>query len=113
MNADRRKRISALMNYITDLQKDIRNLGIRQLMDTAEGIKSGVEEVRDEEQEAFDNLSENLQTGERGQDMQEAITNLENTISQLEELITALDGASALEDSTSEALGYLESARGT
>ena len=49
----------------------------------AEG-RAMLEPVRDEEQEAFDNLSEYLRESERGQAMEEAAANLDQTISDLE-----------------------------
>lgn len=45
-----------------------------------------IEGVRDEEQEAFDNLPQSLQDGERGSAMQEAIDALENAVSSLGEV---------------------------
>lgn len=44
-------------------------------------------EVKEEEQEAFDNLPESFQEGERGELMQEAIDTLDNIESELLELI--------------------------
>ncbi len=62
MNKARRKSITAILDAI---QQHIIDL----------------EAIRDEEQEAFDNLPENLQEAERGQSMQEAIDALDEAIS--------------------------------
>ena len=66
MNKDRRKRLNEAL----------------ELLDKAEGFLSDaaqiVTDVRDEEQEAFDNLPEGLQQAERGELMQEAISALED-----------------------------------
>jgi hypothetical protein len=45
-----------------------------------------LEEIRDQEQSAFDNIPESLQEGEKGEAIQNAIDNLENAISDLESL---------------------------
>ena len=65
MNKERRKELEAIDALIA-------------------AAKERLEMVRDAEQEAFDNLPESLQNGERGQAMAEAIENLDNTISSLE-----------------------------
>jgi exonuclease VII small subunit len=66
MNKDRRKSLAEAL----------------ALIDQAEALlqqaSEAVDEVRDEEQEAFDNLPESLQDGERGQQMQEAVSSLES-----------------------------------
>ena len=48
------------------------------------------EEMRDEEQEKFDNLSEGLQASEKGQ-------NIESAVNYLDEAITAIDAIEELE----------------
>lgn len=55
-------------------QRRIRVKDALELIDRARGI---LEEVRDEEQESFDNLPEGLQEGEKGERMQENIDALE------------------------------------
>jgi hypothetical protein len=73
MNKDRRKELTAIGAAILE-------------------AKDHLEAVRDAEQEAFDNLPESLQQGERGQAMEEAIGNLENTISSLEDAAGEIEG---------------------
>lgn len=48
-------------------------------------------EVRDEEDEAYENLPESLQDGDRGDAMQEAIDTLDDAISSLDDVIGFLD----------------------
>ena len=48
-------------------------------------------EVRDEEDEAYDNLPESLQEGDRGDAMQEAIDTLDDAIAYLDDVIGYLD----------------------
>lgn len=74
MNNDRRKSIAAIVTQLQGLDLD--------------SIKSSVEEIRDEEQEAFDNMPESLQEGERGQAMSTAIEALEEVVSALDEFST-------------------------
>ena len=76
MNADRRKRLQDTMSKIN------------------EGLAGLIEEitaVADEEEEAFQNLSENLQGGEKGQKMEETATQLRDAADELEQARNALD----------------------
>lgn len=45
-----------------------------------------MEEVKDEEQEAYDNLPESFQYGERGEQMQEYIDSMDEAYENLEEV---------------------------
>lgn len=74
MNNERRKRIDALLEKLSSISTDI-------------------DILLDEEQEAFDNLPESLQDGERGQKMTEAVDLLEDAKGALEDVITTLEGA--------------------
>ena len=58
MNKTRRKRLAEALDLISQA-KDI------------------LEEVKDEEQDAFDNLPESFQYGERGEQMEEYISDIE------------------------------------
>ena len=58
-----------------------------------------LEEVRDEEQDAYDNMPEGLQYSERGDMMQEAIDNLDEAVDAVDEVISNLESAiSSAED---------------
>ena len=72
MNKARRKRLSEAYEKITEVQ----------------GI---IEEIRDEEQEAHDNLPESFQNGERGEEM-------EGYIEMLDEVYGYLDDAQSVVD---------------
>ena len=50
-----------------------------------EGLSQAVGDVRDEEQESFDNLPEGFQQGERGQAMEQAAGMLDDAVSALEQ----------------------------
>lgn len=51
-----------------------------------------LQEVLDDEEEAFDNMPENLQGSIRGEESQEAIDLLGSSIDNLEDLINDLEG---------------------
>ena len=74
MNADRRKRIQEIIDQLTDIQTD-------------------AEAIRDEEQEAYDNLPENLQGSERGEAMSEAADNLDSAYNSIDEVLEYLNAA--------------------
>lgn len=67
MNDARRKRLAAASQLISD-------------------AKAILEEVRDEEQEAFDAMPESFQNGEKGEKSQEAIDSLDEAASSCEQI---------------------------
>ena len=67
MNRNRRKRLAKALNLIREASVLL-------------------EEIRDEEQECFDNLPEGLQSSEKGEVMEENVEMLEDIISSLEDL---------------------------
>lgn len=73
MNKTRRKAIAAQAALIDHI--------LGQLAD----IRGELETLRDEEQEAYDNMPESLQAGERGDHSQGAISYLESAISYIED----------------------------
>lgn len=75
MNAKRRNAINSIINDLIDKFEEIKAEAIDQLS-----------EIRDEEQEAFDNLPEALQDSERGENMQDCIDALDSFISDLEDM---------------------------
>ena len=61
----------------------------KDLLDVAEHLQDALDrlsEVRDEEQEAFDNMPESLQYGSRGDAMQEAIDTMDEWESEIDEI---------------------------
>ena len=54
-------------------------------------MKSSLEDVRDEEESAFDNLPESIQESERGETMQEIVDALYDACDSLEETIDSLN----------------------
>ena len=77
MNANRRKRLEKVIGRLTELMAEI-------------------DAVREDEQEAFDNMPEGLQYSERGEQMSDNIDTLDmscldlgNVINQLQEIVEA------------------------
>ena len=83
MNKDRRKKIEALKDKLEEV--------ITNARDEVKNIKGQLDEIKDEEQESFDALPDSLQCSERGEAMENAITNLEEADSLLDDLIINLD----------------------
>ena len=74
MNARRRKELGRLNGEI-------------------EMIIADLEELRDQEQEAFDNLPESLQYSEKGEKMEEVINYLDDAIVSIEDTISNIQEA--------------------
>lgn len=72
MNNDRRKRLQKIVDQLAELGEQI-------------------EDILAEEQEAFENMPESLQTSERGTAAEEAISNLE--MANLSEIVDYLQAA--------------------
>lgn len=74
MNKQRRKKIDAIIEKLSCLLDE-------------------VEDVRQEEEEALDNMPESLQETERYEAMQTAVDNLDTVVSGIEEFIELLEEA--------------------
>lgn len=72
MNANRRKRLN---NIAMDLRETV-------------GI---INDIGGEEQEAFDNMPEQLQVSERGERMEEIIDELEDISNSLDDIVTSIE----------------------
>lgn len=66
---------------------------LSEISDQLAGLIVSVEEIRDGEQDKFDNLPEGIQESERGQKFEEAIGSLEEVISSLEEAVNGIETA--------------------
>ena len=73
------------MNKAT--RRKIERIGEEQM----EEIIAKFEEIRDEEQEKFDNLPEGIQESEKGEAFESAIDSLEEIISELETAKESMD----------------------
>lgn len=95
MNNERRKTINEICFELGNINID---WGFHD-------IKAKIESVKDEEEEYFDNMPENLQRSERGEASEQAKDELTEAIDKLDELIDAiplLDEVMSHLDSASE-----------
>ena len=74
MNAQRRKAISKLIEQI-------------------EGIQQDIEMYKDEEEECYYNLPDSIQESERGEVMQDAISQLDDAYNSLDDVMSYLEEA--------------------
>lgn len=72
-----------------------RRKAIAKIAERLEELKTDFELLRDEEQEAFDNMPESIQESERGEHIENIIYNMEEVLENLE---SAFDTMNALED---------------
>lgn len=70
-----------------------RRNGIQEIRDSLDDIISRIEELKDEEQDALDNMPEGLQWSARGDKMQEAIGSMGNAVSSIEKARQSLGAA--------------------
>jgi hypothetical protein len=90
MNKTRRKILNTVARRLVEMEEQLEE--ITALVDDFYTLKDEIEGVMEEEQEAYGNLSEGAQNGERGQAMEEAIRNMEQAQDGLTDLINALEG---------------------
>ena len=64
---------------------------LEKLRDKIQEVLNNLENVRDEEEMAYDNLPEGIQMGERGDMMQEAIETIDEAVGVLEDAISSMD----------------------
>lgn len=84
MNKTRRKALNAVQDRLTALNLDV-------FRGEIESIRDEMERLCDEEQEAFDNLPESVQQGERGSDMQYGLDALKNAFDTIDAIFCALE----------------------
>lgn len=90
MNNERRKKIVGIIDRLNKVKEEINDL------------RSEVSSLQDEEQDAYDNLPESMQDGDRGTAIQDAINELESAYEAImEDSMIDLD----------EAISQLESAK--
>ena len=66
---------------------------LEKLVERIQGIIADLEVLRDEEQECFDNLPESLQESERGERMEDNVSNMDAVIDSLESASDELEDA--------------------
>ena len=63
---------------------------IRRIINETQEIKNRLQVIMDEEEDCFDNLSEGLQCTMRGEEMQDAIDTLDESIDKIDDVIECL-----------------------
>src|SRR6478735_142845 len=86
MNKNRRNDLTKLQDRIIAIKE-----AYDALREELVSIHEDLGNVKEAEQEAFDNMPEGLQQGERGQDMEAAISAMESAESMIEDLTMALE----------------------
>lgn len=81
MNKARRKRIASVIETLENITD----------YDLIETIKGEIEDILWEEDDAYNNMPENLQYSIRGEESSDAIDNLQEAVDALEEAIDALN----------------------
>lgn len=66
---------------------NVRRKRLREAIELLEQAKWIIDEVKEEEQEYFDNMPEGIQTSERGEQMEEIIYNLEEHFDNIETIV--------------------------
>jgi len=66
---------------------------LAKISEQLESLKAELEEVKDQEQEAFDNMPGSFQDGEKGERMQEIIYTLEGVVGDMENAIENINEA--------------------
>lgn len=72
-----------------------RRKALQKIYAAIEEVKSDLENIYDEEQEAFENIPENLEGSERYEAAENAVDNLDNAFSGLGEVLEYLEEAMA------------------
>ena len=80
MNKSRRKKITSVINALENIIE----------YDLIDSIKNEIENILWEEEDAYDNMPENLQCSMRGEASSEAIDNLQNAVDVLEEAVSII-----------------------
>ena len=64
---------------------------ISEILEQLEGLSVEIEEVMNEEQEAYDNLPESIQYSERGENMEGYISSLDDAMNYVSDAISSLE----------------------
>jgi hypothetical protein len=112
MNNERRKTLEGALQELGKAKDELGKISWSEISDLLASAKTAIEETKDEEQEAFDNMTEGLQQTERGQRMDEVANQLDGAVSNVSDILQKLDEAqsigSAIEDVISDVEGCLD-----
>lgn len=98
MNRNRRKDLGALVDRLTALNLD-------EVMAELSSINDDLESIMDEEREYFDNMPENMQSGDKGSAAEEAINSMESAKELLDSIVSALEESADIIRSIDDARG--------
>jgi DNA repair exonuclease SbcCD ATPase subunit len=111
MNEARRKEINEVKGKLETMRSEFQDAVAQLKTDyetRVEEAKSEIENIRDAEQEYYDNMPESFQNGEKGEKAQEAVNELESALSELEgDLLSELE---SLDLNIDEAVSSLDNA---
>ncbi len=71
----------------------VRRKALEEILTRIEDCKNDLESLRDEEQEYLDNMPESLQSSEKHEAAENAVSELDTAIDDLEEAGSSVDGA--------------------
>lgn len=106
MNNKRRKKIKTMIRTLETIQT-LANYNL------IESIKDEIEDILWEEQDAYDNMPENLQYSMRGENSSDAIDSLQEAVDALEEainIITTINNEEDKEQKEDEIDDYIDQA---
>lgn len=72
---------------------NVRREKLRVIAEKISDLKGEIEELKDEERGAYDNMPEGLQQADRGVAMEAAVEMLDDAMNDMDSVITALEGA--------------------
>jgi len=99
MNAQRRKEIDKCLKAANEIQKMFENI-----VAAAESLSAQIEAIMEAEQEAYQNLPQSIQDGDKGLTMDNAVWMLQAAIDSAEAITT-------VEFNVDEIIGNLEAAK--
>ena len=88
MNKARRKRIGSVIHTLENIID----------YDLIESVKDEIEDILYEEEDAYDNMPENLQYSMRGEESSDAIDSLQEAVDNLEEALDSLNEIDNLDE---------------
>lgn len=102
MNKQRRKQLGDAIDALTAIEGEVESLRVK-----FEALQAQISAVRDEEQDAYDNLPDALKEAERGVVIEEGLTQIDEALGAVESVVEALQ-----EFSVGETSRTLDEARG-
>lgn len=107
MNKERRKTAERIQTDLQTQLTELEQLDITNIKMRIEELKGELENLKDEEDDAYNNLPESFQNGEKGEAMQEAINNLDTIIGEVDEVYSGLDHIDELTSVLTDAIEHI------